>query len=85
MNVIEKEVSRFGNSGHVCVEKESIGKCVRVVVGKFNIVQGRLCLDDWNTESFNVVVKRFGTSAHIIVPKKYIGKKIKLIINGRGK
>jgi putative transposon-encoded protein len=79
LGVFDKIPSNFGNSSHVFVPKELIGKKLKIIVGKCKISKDKIKLDLFDSEILEREVRIFSTGAHIILPKEYSGKKIKLI------
>jgi len=78
--ILEAMPAKFGNSCHVFISKNFIGKKVKIISGNAKIVKKKLIIDFLKVEISNNIVTTFGTGAHIIVPKEYFGKKIKIIL-----
>jgi len=83
--IIEKNVSKFGNSAHITISKEFLEREVKIIAGKSRIKGEEIIIDFSQAEIFNRKVSKFVTGAHIIVSKEYIGKEIKILIKNRDK
>ena len=80
LEIIEKTISKFGTGAHILVSKEYLGKNVKIVVGKSEVVGKKLKIEISNSEILERKISKFGTGAHVIVPKEHIGKNVKILV-----
>jgi putative transposon-encoded protein len=78
--VIKKTSSKFGNGAHVLISKEHIGKNVKIIIGKSEIIGKKIKIDFLEGVILNRKANRFGTGCHVIIPKEYTEKEVKIII-----
>jgi putative transposon-encoded protein len=81
--ILEKIPTKFGNSAHISISKNFIGRKVKIFTGNSKKVKNELIIDFFNSEILERKIKSFGTGAHIILPKQYSNKKVKIIIGGK--
>lgn len=81
--ILEKISSRFGNSAHILVSKELIGKKLKIIFGASKIKNKEIQIDFPKSEILERKATRFGTGAHVIVPREYSRKKLKIIFGGK--
>ena len=79
-DIIEKTASKFGNGAHVLISKEYIGKNVKIIIGKSEIIGKKIKVDFSESVILNRKANRFGTGCHVIIPKEYAEKEVKIII-----
>ena len=81
--VVEVIGKKFGNSSHIIVSKNFLGKKVKIIFGEIlKKTQKKIILDMKDLEILTKSVSRFGNSCHIILPREYAGKKLNLILEG---
>ena len=80
--IIEKTVSGFGNSAHIVISKEYLGRVIKIITGKSKILGNRLRINLFNNEILERKSSKFGTGAHVIIPREYLNQKVKIIIKG---
>tara|TARA_B100000315_G_C14229900_1_gene430429 strand:- start:29 stop:328 length:300 start_codon:yes stop_codon:yes gene_type:complete len=81
--ILERKTNKFGTGAHVIISKEYIGKKVKIIIGKSEIIgkqSNNVILDLFGSEILERTASKFGTGCHVIIPKEYAEKEVKIII-----
>jgi len=78
--ILEKTACKFGNSAHILVFKDYIGKEVKLIAGESEVINNEVKVNFSKSEIFDRKITRFGTGAHVIIPKEYSNEKLKLLV-----